>query len=247
MRVLGGCPWLFDNHLFVLKDFDGEMQPSKIDFDHACLWIQMLNLPLSYMNKEMGELIGRSLGEVLEVDVQEDGLAWGRCLRVRVECDLRRHLAQGRTIDVDGKTSWVPFQYEKLPRLCFNCGMKFHDKDGCKERDGNSDQYGVWLRALPQMRKGAARNRDQRGSDYNEQRSGSEKNEKGVESERGGMEDVIGQEGEESNEGLKVQPNVMLSMVNEERSDNFAEGKEIYNVEVESKMQMERRSSNTKD
>ncbi|XP_041026979.1 uncharacterized protein LOC121267185 [Juglans microcarpa x Juglans regia] len=93
MRVLSGCPWLFDNHLFVLKDFDGEMQPNKIDFDHACLWIQMLNLHLSYLNKEMGELIGRSMGEVMEVDVQEDGLAWGRCLRVRVECDLRRPLA----------------------------------------------------------------------------------------------------------------------------------------------------------
>lgn len=36
--------------------------------------------------------------EVLEVDVQEDGSAWGRCLRVRVECDLRRLIARGRTI-----------------------------------------------------------------------------------------------------------------------------------------------------
>lgn len=30
---------LFDNHMFVLKDFDGEMQPDKLDFDHACLWM----------------------------------------------------------------------------------------------------------------------------------------------------------------------------------------------------------------
>ncbi|KAF5471464.1 hypothetical protein F2P56_008252 [Juglans regia] len=88
-------------------------------------------------------------------------------------------------------------KYEKLYRLCFNCGRIVHDKESCKERDGNSDQYGVWLRDLPQMRKGSARSKDQRGSDYNEKReensrSGSDKMEKGEESKGGGMEDVIG-------------------------------------------------------
>lgn len=45
LKVLDGCPWLFDNYLFVLLDFDGSVQPSLLDFDHACLWVQMLNLP----------------------------------------------------------------------------------------------------------------------------------------------------------------------------------------------------------
>ncbi|XP_040994340.1 uncharacterized protein LOC121240882 [Juglans microcarpa x Juglans regia] len=93
MKVLDGCPWLFDSYLFVLLHFDGEMQPSLFDFDHAYMWVQMLNLPLSYMNKQMGELIESSIGKVMEVDVQEDGSAWGRCLRVKVECDLRRPVA----------------------------------------------------------------------------------------------------------------------------------------------------------
>lgn len=55
------------------------------------------------MNKEMGNLIGSSVGVMLEVDVQDDGLAWGRCLRVKVECDLRRLVARGRTVIVDGR------------------------------------------------------------------------------------------------------------------------------------------------
>ncbi|XP_035551114.1 uncharacterized protein LOC118349691 [Juglans regia] len=157
VRVLNGCLWLFDNLLFVLKDFDGERQPSQLDFDHTCLWVQMLNLPLSYMNKKMGEVIGISLGEVMEVDVQEDGVAWGRCLRVKAECDLRRPLARGRTIIVEGRSSWVPFQYEKLSRICFNCGRIMHEKDGCKEGEGNSGQYGAWLSAMPQTRRGNAK------------------------------------------------------------------------------------------
>lgn len=28
-KVLGGCPWLFDNHLFVLKEYDAQ-------YKHTC-------------------------------------------------------------------------------------------------------------------------------------------------------------------------------------------------------------------
>ncbi|XP_042942757.1 uncharacterized protein LOC122276936 [Carya illinoinensis] len=170
LRVMSGCPWLFDNHLFVLKDFDGETQPSMIDFDHACLWIQMLNLPLSYMNKTIGEVIGRSMGEVVEVDVLEDGSGWGRCLRVKVECDLKKPLAQGRTIVVEGKKFWVPFQYEKLPRMCFKCGRIVHEKDGCKETAESSGQYGVWLRAIPQSRKNSVQKGEQKEKEKREEK-----------------------------------------------------------------------------
>ncbi|KAF5481617.1 hypothetical protein F2P56_002257 [Juglans regia] len=38
-RVQEGCPWLFDNFLFVLKDYDGETQTNLIDFDSADLWV----------------------------------------------------------------------------------------------------------------------------------------------------------------------------------------------------------------
>ncbi|XP_042988656.1 uncharacterized protein LOC122316186 [Carya illinoinensis] len=170
LRVMNGCPWLFENHLFVLKEFDGETQPSMIDFDHAFLWIQMLNLPLSYMNKMMGEVIGRSMGEVVEVDVLEDGSGWGRCLRVKVEYDLRKPLARGRTIVVDGKTCWVPFQYEKLPRMCFKCGRIVHEKEGCKESAESSSQYSVWLRAITQLRKTTVQKGEQKEKEKREER-----------------------------------------------------------------------------
>lgn len=32
-----------------------------------------------------------------------------------------------------------------MPRLCFNCGRIVYENDECKEREGNSSQYGVWL------------------------------------------------------------------------------------------------------
>ncbi|XP_042950114.1 uncharacterized protein LOC122282228 [Carya illinoinensis] len=156
VEVMGGCPWLFDNYLFVLKDYNGNTQPHLISFDKVSFWIHMLNLPLSCMKIEMGKQIGDSVGLVREIDVQEDGVAWGRVLRVRIECDLKQPLARGRTIDVDGKRMWIPFQYEKLPKFWYYCGRIPHGKGGYGEEQkgrqgskGGDLQYGVWMRAIP--------------------------------------------------------------------------------------------------
>lgn len=53
----------------MLKDYDGEIQPHLMDFDHDSFWIQMLNLPLSCMTQGMEEQIGGSIGKVKGVDV----------------------------------------------------------------------------------------------------------------------------------------------------------------------------------
>ncbi|XP_042965921.1 uncharacterized protein LOC122299602 [Carya illinoinensis] len=153
-RVLEGCPWLFENYLFVLRDYDGEIQPNSMNFDYEKLWIQMHNLPLGYMNKRMGEEIGSSVGKVIEVDVDEEGWAWGRCLRVRIECNLKAPLARGRTVKVAGGQIWVPFQYEKLPRMCFQCGCIVHSREGCSVGEvSGKNQFGTWLRASVSIKK----------------------------------------------------------------------------------------------
>ncbi|KAF5445787.1 hypothetical protein F2P56_034811 [Juglans regia] len=147
-RVLRGKPWLFDNHLFVLKLFDGFTQPNKINFEEEEFWIQLHNLPLACMSKSVGELIGRSVGEVVDVDVMEDGLGWGRFMRVRVVCDLRKAVARGRTVNLLGRNMWVPLTYEKLPRICFKCGRILHSEEGCLAVSGEEGgQFRPWLRA----------------------------------------------------------------------------------------------------
>ncbi|XP_042944558.1 uncharacterized protein LOC122278436 [Carya illinoinensis] len=226
VRVLDGRPWLFDNHLFVLKEFEGKVQPNLFDFDHACLWVQMLNLPLNYMTKRMGEEIGKSIGKVVEVDVQEDGSAWGRCLRVKVECDLKKPIARGRTILVDGRRSWVPFQYEKLPRLCFNCGRIVHEKEGCKGSDENAGQYGVWLRARPIIRKVTTKGEEEKIKKKKEKekdnsRQEYEEMEKGGESQQGREEDELVEQGvTDVNSMLKVQEVLFQPMVNVNEGDD---------------------------
>lgn len=153
-RILEGCPWLFDNHMFVLKLFDGMSQPNSINFDVALMWVQMHNMPLRCMTRQTGVLIGSSVGNVSEVDALEDDVRWGNYLRVKIDMDLRKVIARGRTVNLEGRKMWVPFAYEKLPKMCFKCGCILHGKMGCvgqglkqSNTDERDNQFGLWLRA----------------------------------------------------------------------------------------------------
>jgi hypothetical protein len=75
-RILEGRPWVFDGHLVSLLEFDGFMATSKLVFEKAAFWVRMYNLPLACMGKEMGYQIGGSVGEVEDVEVDEDGVGW---------------------------------------------------------------------------------------------------------------------------------------------------------------------------
>lgn len=73
------------------------------------------------MTEEWGNQIVNSVGKVLEVDVGNDGVGWGKFLRVKVEIPLCKALARSRFINVQGQKTWMDFRYEKLPKICFMC------------------------------------------------------------------------------------------------------------------------------
>ena len=63
-----------------------------LDLKWVLFWVQIYNLPLKSRTGETGWVIGSSLGLVLEVDVPDSGVQWGRCLRVRVRINVTRRL-----------------------------------------------------------------------------------------------------------------------------------------------------------
>ncbi|KAK2965658.1 hypothetical protein RJ640_002901 [Escallonia rubra] len=87
-RVMDGSPWSFDKQLLILKEYDGDIQPSEIDLTWSPFWIQIHNLPFNQREKGTGEAISKKCGQVLDIDVNADGIGWGRCLRVRVLVDV---------------------------------------------------------------------------------------------------------------------------------------------------------------
>jgi hypothetical protein len=47
-------------------------------------------------------------------------------------------------------TIWIPFQYEKVPKFCFKCGVIYHGVRGCTggiggKMAGSEYEYGPWL------------------------------------------------------------------------------------------------------
>ena len=106
--------------------------------------------------------IGASLGEVLEVDVADSGVQWGKCLQVQVMIDVTRKLIRGRKIKVkDGVDWWVLFKYERLLNFYYRCGLLEHDlkefpKSKGEDRNGVTVdlQYGAWMRGDPVKRLG---------------------------------------------------------------------------------------------
>lgn len=84
-------------------------------FDKEYMWIQLHNIPLSGMTSGIGEKIGRMIGEVVEVDVNE-GIGWGPYLRVQVAVNITKPL-----LTMNGSKVWISFLYERLPTFCFRC------------------------------------------------------------------------------------------------------------------------------
>jgi hypothetical protein len=147
--------------LVSLADFDGLTPPKELKFERESFWIRMYNLPLACMGKTTGEKIRASVGVVEEVDVWEEAAGWGEYLRVKISIDLSSPLARGRMLHLQGRSNWVAFKYEKLPKFCYYCGVIKHGRSGCIEQGAgkkNGDEegypYGPWLRVAFPPRRG---------------------------------------------------------------------------------------------
>ncbi|KAK9984263.1 hypothetical protein SO802_033788 [Lithocarpus litseifolius] len=104
-KVLDMCPWSFEKQMIIMKGFEGELVPKDIVMKWSPFWVQIFNLPLKIRTKETGWTIGSKLGEVLEVDVSDSGVQWGRCLRVHVSIDVTKKLIRGKKINIEGGES----------------------------------------------------------------------------------------------------------------------------------------------
>lgn len=56
------------------------------------------------------------------------------------------------------KTRWITFQYERLPKFCFHCGVIIHGRTECPKRNmmrqqNQPLQFGLWLRASSPTRR----------------------------------------------------------------------------------------------
>ncbi|XP_058761828.1 uncharacterized protein LOC131635240 [Vicia villosa] len=67
-RIFQGGPWLFDNFMLVLRKTKFGEEPLALPLNEAEIWVQIHQLPLGFMNENIGVLIGEHIGKFIGYD-----------------------------------------------------------------------------------------------------------------------------------------------------------------------------------
>ncbi|KAH7550598.1 hypothetical protein JRO89_XS13G0228500 [Xanthoceras sorbifolium] len=90
--MLKGGPWSFDNALLVLEVPTGSGSLANMRFGYAEFWVQLHNVPLLCLTKDIGYFLGSQIGQVVEVDSTPSGDCLGKYLHTHVRIDIRKPL-----------------------------------------------------------------------------------------------------------------------------------------------------------
>lgn len=154
-RVLEFEPWSYDKSLVIFqREFNVESVPT-LDFSHITFWLQIHNVPERLLTQETSEVVGKTLGTVIQVADPEDDEAGGEFLRVRIVLDVSRSLPRCCKLWFERKlVGWAGIKYERLPNFCYWCGRVSHSKRECEvwlrgkgHLKREEQQYGDWMRA----------------------------------------------------------------------------------------------------
>ncbi|PNY00123.1 hypothetical protein L195_g023399 [Trifolium pratense] len=149
-RILHENPWIFRNSWLIVKPWDRETDPETLDFDHVPVWIQLWGLPPHCKTKAMGHHLGSLMGEVEASEIYE----YPRkqiIIKIKVAINVHKPILSGIHVGnlTDG-TCWIDYRYEKLPQICFKCGLIGHEANLCRKQALNTDTLaplGPWIRS----------------------------------------------------------------------------------------------------
>lgn len=80
VQIDGPCH--FDKCLVLTKEFEGKQQIHHVQFLEALFQIKILDLPLMARNEYIGRMIGNFVDHVVEVDLVDGELSWGKFMRI---------------------------------------------------------------------------------------------------------------------------------------------------------------------
>ncbi|KAM0878807.1 hypothetical protein ACQ4PT_034628 [Festuca glaucescens] len=189
-KASDGGPWTFNRDLIVMEDFVPSKTIDEYGFKMIPIWVRAHGIPMGMMSRETGDLIGEQIGEVLDVDLDDNGDAMGEFMWIKVRMDITVPIMRFTTIIIEDDEEKdepnemivcgnndeeekakdeqneriVSLKYEYLPVFCYSCGIIGHNEKACpiRTRRTGSSQFGPWLRAI--IHKGSSTEERNRGS-----------------------------------------------------------------------------------
>lgn len=152
LKVLTGGPWLFEGSIIVMEKWVAGMTEEDFVNTKVYIWAQIRRLPFELRCFKYAKSMAKYAGCVVENDEVQTNQGTDYCsnfVRVRLQIDLNKPLVPCLFLKrPNRKPAWIPFKYERLPNICYNCGLMNHETRSCKFHvDGKERAFGNWLRA----------------------------------------------------------------------------------------------------
>ncbi|KAF4364005.1 hypothetical protein G4B88_014962 [Cannabis sativa] len=155
LNVLARRPWFICGSLIVIMPWPAWLTPAEIKFDKTPMWVNVESIPPFYWNLSNLKEMAAKASPVYELPMGIEDAVGMSTLRFRATIDLNSPMFSGFFLRRQKlKDLWIQYRYEKLPKLCFKCGILNHDQSMCfkaptivKDAQGNFyPMYGVWLK-----------------------------------------------------------------------------------------------------
>ena len=94
-HVLNNGPWHFDFSVLIVIEYEGNIRPSEMVFEDIDIWVRVIDLPPDKRCEAFGTAVGNWIGKVVKVDIDGDGIARGKQLRIRTTISVFDPLIRG--------------------------------------------------------------------------------------------------------------------------------------------------------
>ncbi|OMO58846.1 hypothetical protein CCACVL1_25317 [Corchorus capsularis] len=131
-RIVQRGPYAFQGAFFAVDWWRTNSVLRQILPDRVPVWLHLLDLPLEYQVPSIAQRMVSLAGEVIELDWMNVLPRNIRYMRVRIWIDPHKPLVSGTMLQMDdGRLTKITFSYERVCKICLNCGIIGHTTPHC--------------------------------------------------------------------------------------------------------------------
>uniref|UniRef100_A0A803P0D7 CCHC-type domain-containing protein n=1 Tax=Cannabis sativa TaxID=3483 RepID=A0A803P0D7_CANSA len=152
--ILNKQPWIFNGGMLILEEWPSTGNWKDAKLDKVYCWTRIRGFPLKSFTLTNVRRIGEMAGEVTDIrwSTTQQVMLNGY-VRVRIGFPIGRSIFVGRFIPAGGNKTWIQIKFERLPILCYKCGIWGHEQAECTREEvvvvddagRQMPKYGNWL------------------------------------------------------------------------------------------------------